>query len=426
MPLLTHSPRGINDVLPDETPRWHYLEDRVRDICARFGFGEIRTPYFEYAELFVKSTGETSDIVEKETYTFEDRGGRLLTLRPEGTPGAIRAFLEHGLHNAPLPAKLYYLGPMFRYERPQAARYRQHTQFGVEIFGAPGPEADLEVILVGVTLARELGMTDLKVHLNSIGCALCRPRYRAALVEYYGGRRGELCPDCRRRLDRNPLRLLDCKEDACQPLKLDAPKPLDHLCGECAAHFAELQRLLDQFDIEHTVDSSLVRGLDYYTRTVFELIYRGLGAQAAVCGGGRYDDLIEAVGGPPTAGVGFGMGLERVLLTLESEGRKLPGPRVPDVFFAAVATEENGRVRGTLLELLYRCRWSGLAAEADMLGRSLRQQLRHADRLNARYVAVIGPEEVSSRTLRAKEMASGAETEVRLDDVVTWLSDRRL
>jgi histidyl-tRNA synthetase len=426
--LLTRRPRGTNDVLPDETPRWRFLEDSVRETCRRFGFGEIRTPLFEHAELFVKSTGETSDILEKETYTFEDRGRRLLTLRPEGTPGTVRAYLENGLHNKALPAKFYYLGPMFRYERPQAARYRQHTQFGVEIFGAPGPEADFETIMIGATFLRGLGLRDLEVQLNSIGCPVCRPGYRKALIEHFELHRPELCPDCQRRLQRNPLRLLDCKVEGCRPFRESAPKSLDQLCPECARHFDDLGRLLDQFGIARTVDASLVRGLDYYTRTVFELIYRGLGAQAAVCGGGRYDGLIEAAGGPPTPAVGFGMGLERVLLTLEGEGRELPAAQGPDVFLALAPAPvpERDMARLRLLDMLYKLRWGGLSAEADLLDRSIQQQLRQAGRLASRFVVVIGPEELVSGQVRVKEMATGGETAVSLAGLADWLTGRRI
>lgn len=409
MPLITNRPRGTVDVLPQDIARWHHVEAAVRDVCDRFGYAEIRTPLIEHAELYVRTSGETTDLLEKETYTFVDRGGRTLTMRPEGTPGVARAFLENGLHNEQMPAKFYYLGPMFRYDRPQAGRYRQHTQFGVEIFGAAGPEADFEVMLIAITFLRDLGLASLAVHLNSIGCPACRPAYREALVSHYEGRREELCHDCQRRLERNPLRLLDCKEDRCQPHKAAAPRAVDHLCPACSDHFSRLQALLERFGVAYELDPTLVRGLDYYTRTIFEIVYSGLGSQGTVCGGGRYDGLIEAVGGPPVAGVGFGMGLERVLLTLEKENRPLPAARGTEVFLAAAGSPDDYGLRDSIQDLLYELRWAGIAAEADLMGRSLRQQLRYADRRGAKLVVVIGPDELRDGAVRIKEMASGTE-----------------
>lgn len=416
MALVTHRPRGTIDVLPGEIGRWHYVEQAVRDVCYRFGFGEIRTPHFEHAELFVRTTGETTDILEKETYTFTDRGGRDLTLRPEGTPGVVRAFLENGLHNEGLPAKFYYLGPMFRYDRPQAARYRQHTQFGVETFGAPGPEADFEVMMVAFALLRDLGLGDLAVQLNSIGCPECRPAFRQLLVDHFASRSDELCPDCRRRLSRNPLRLLDCKEEVCQPHKDAAPASYEHLCSACDDHFAAVQAQLRRAGIAFQLDAKLVRGLDYYTRTVFEIIYGGLGAQSTVCGGGRYDGLIEAAGGPAVAGVGFGMGMERLLLTLEGEGIKLPVREATELFIAAAATD-NPDVRSRVWDLVYALRADGISAETDVLSRSLRQQMRYADRRGARLVAVIGPDELESGELKLKVMSTGQESAATIDQL---------
>jgi histidyl-tRNA synthetase len=306
---------------------------------------------------------------------------------------------------------------MFRYDRPQAGRYRQHTQFGVEVFGAAGPEADLEVMLLAITFLRELGLGSLAVHLNSIGCPACRPAYREALVAHYRERHDQLCQDCQRRLERNPLRLLDCKEEQCQPHKLTAPSSVDHLCPDCAAHFSQLQSLLRRFAISYEIDPTLVRGLDYYTRTIFEIMYSGLGAQGTVCGGGRYDGLIEAVGGPALPGVGYGMGLERVLLTLEKENRPLPPARGIEIFLAVAGSPTDSDLGGRVQELLYGLRWAGVAAEADAMGRSLRQQLRYADRSGAKLVAVIGQDEVSSGTVKIKEMATGREVSAGLADL---------
>jgi len=414
MSLLISRPRGTVDVLPQDSHRWHHVEAAVRDVCRRFGFEEMRTPIIEHAELYVRSTGETTDILEKETYTFADRGGRSLTLRPEGTPGVVRAFLENGLQSEPLPAKFYYLGPMFRYDRPQAGRYRQHTQFGIETFGAAGPLADLEVIMTAITLFRELGMSGLEVHLNSIGCPECRPAFRQKLIDHFTAHRTELCADCNRRLERNPLRLLDCKEEQCQPHKARAPVSYEHLCSACDDHFAQLQAGLAGFGLSYDLDSTLVRGLDYYTRTVFEVIYPALGAQSTVCGGGRYDGLIEAMGGPSMPGVGFGMGIERLLLAIEKENKSLPAPPRTEVFLATVALAEADEMRRKVTELLYSLRWAGIAAEADSLGRSLRQQMRYADRTGARLVVVIGPDELASGQVKLKNMQSGIETSTEL------------
>lgn len=418
MTMATGRPRGTQDILPSDVHRWHHVEAAVRDVCRRFGFQEIRTPIIEHAELYLRTTGAATDILEKETYTFADRGGRSLTLRPEGTPGVVRAFLENGMQSGPLPAKMYYLGPMFRYDRPQAGRYRQHTQFGVETFGAPGPEADVEVIMTAISLFRQLGLEGLRVLLNSIGCPACRPAFRGRLVEHFAGRAEELCPDCRRRLEHNPLRLLDCKEERCRPHRLAAPASYQHLCSECAQHLAALQGLLHRLGVDHALDPGLVRGLDYYSRTVFEIVYPGLGAQATVCGGGRYDGMIEALGGPPLAGVGFGLGLERLLLAVEKEGRLPPAPPRAWVFLAAATADPDPDSAGRHLDLLYGLRAAGIAAESGLGGRSLRQQLRGADRMGARLVAVIGPEELASGEVRLRDLRSGQEVGARLDGLV--------
>lgn len=422
MQLLTQRPRGTIDVLPADSHRWHHVESAVHRVCADFGFAEIRTPLFEHAELYLRSTGETSDILEKETYTFEDRGGRELTLRPEGTPGAVRAFLENGLHNAALPAKMYYLGPMFRYDRPQAGRYRQHVQFGVELFGAAGPEADLEVIMTAVTFFRRLGLSQLAVHLNSIGCPACRPGYREALLAHYRAAAGDLCPTCRHRMERNPLRLLDCKEPGCRPLKETAPSAAAYLCSECDEHFAALRGLLTRFGLDYQIDPLLVRGLDYYTKTVFELIHTGLGgAGGTVCGGGRYDGLMAAMGGPSLPGVGFGLGMERAMLALEKEGITTPPGRGVEVFLASVPAGDATvaeALRARVLELLYALRDAGIAAEADLLGRSLPKQLRYASRRGAGLVVVVGPDELAANQAKLRVMASGEEQVVGLEELV--------
>ena len=411
-------PRGTYDVTPLEAPRWQALEARIRDVARRFGFGELRTPVLEARELFQRTVGETTDIVQKEMYVLTPPGSdRQLVLRPEGTAAAVRAYLENGLHNGPQPVKLYYIQPMFRHERPQAGRYRQHVQFGVEVFGAGEATADAEIIALAVTLFAELGLEGLAVHLNSIGCPVCRPRYRQALLEYYRPRAARLCADCRARLESNPLRLLDCKVPEDQPHKAGAPRTVDYLCEACRAHFEALQGALDALGIAYRLDPGLVRGLDYYTRTVFEIRYGGLGAQDTVCGGGRYDGLIELLGGPPTPGVGFGMGLERLLLTLEAVGR-LPGtPPALDAYVAVTGAVPRTRA----LRLVQDLRRAGLGVDMDHVGRSLKAQLRAAGRLGARHVVILGDAEWAAGQATVRHMASGTQRQVALAELAGFL-----
>ncbi|HHY92976.1 MAG TPA: histidine--tRNA ligase, partial [Firmicutes bacterium] len=386
--MLTTAPRGTRDILPEEVAKWHYLEDIIRAHCRLFGYGEIRLPLFEHTELFQRGVGETTDIVEKEMYTFTDRGGRSLTLRPEATASSVRAYLEHNLSAGPQPVKFYYLGPMFRYDRPQAGRYRQFSQFGVEAIGSADPTLDAEVIILALDFYAKLGLKDLTVELNSIGCPVCRAEYRQALVAYLRDRAGELCESCVGRLERNPLRVLDCKEESCQAVTQGAPSLQDYLCNECQAHFHQVKECLESVGAKYVLNSSLVRGLDYYTKTVFEITWAGLGAQTALCGGGRYDGLVEECGGPPTPGVGFAMGLERVLLALEQAGIALPGKSAPEVFVAAVTAADNLAAFNLVTEL----RRAGINADKDYLQRSLRAQLKQANRLAANQVVLVGGE----------------------------------
>ena len=411
-------PRGTYDVTPAEAPEWHALERRIHEVARRFGFGELRTPVLESRELFQRTVGESTDIVQKEMYVLRSPGGdRDLVLRPEGTAAAVRAYLENGLHNGPQPAKLYYIQPMFRHERPQAGRFRQHTQFGVEVFGAAEPTADAEIIALALTLFDELGLPGLTVHLNSIGCPLCRPRYRQALLEYYRARVSVLCQDCQARLETNPLRLLDCKDPADQVHKAGAPQTLDYLCEECRAHFDTLRGALERLEIAYRLDSTLVRGLDYYTRTVFEIKYGGLGAQDTVCGGGRYDGLIELLGGPPTPGVGFGMGLERLLLTLKAVGRLRASPQPLDAYLAV--TGDVDRVQA--LAWVQWLRREGLAVDLDHLGRSLKAQLRAAARYPARFAVIIGDEEAARGEATVRDLTGGQQRRVPIAQLPTVL-----
>ncbi len=411
---MVSSPRGVFDILPDQSWKWQHVEEVARELAGRYGYREIRTPIFEHTELFVRSVGETTDIVEKEMYTFSDRSGRSLTLRPEGTAGVVRAYLQHSLHKGGGRFKAYYIGPMFRYDRPQAGRYRQFHQFGIELFGVADPLADAEVIALGYRYLQRLGLRKLQLEVNSIGCPRCRPAYRRALVAAFTPASDQLCADCARRLHRNPLRVLDCKRRACRRLTERAPAMRDFLCDQCREHFATTCRLLEAVGIPHRVNDRLVRGLDYYTRTVFEIVYPSLGAQSSLCAGGRYDGLVEACGGEPTPGVGFGLGLERVLLAMEKEGVMPQPPPQVDAFVAAVGEVRTERI----LEVGEMLRQAGVAAELGEPGRSLKSQMRRADRLGARWVVILGEEELGRETVSLRDMLIGEQREVPLATLV--------
>lgn len=412
--MLTSGPRGAKDILPGAVEQWQQLEGLVREMCRRYNYREIRTPIFEHTELFQRGVGETTDIVEKEMYTFLDRGDRSITLRPEGTAAVVRSFIEHKLYADPQPTKLYYMGPMFRYDRPQAGRYRQFHQFGVEAIGAAGPAVDAEVIALAVNMLRELGLVELQIYINSVGCPQCRPVYRETLQQFLREKVTGLCGDCQSRYDRNPLRILDCKNAACEKLTLGAPVVADCLCTECTEHFSGLQALLTAVGVPFRVNPRLVRGLDYYTKTAFEIQYPPLGAQSAVCGGGRYDGLIEQCGGQPTPGIGFGMGIERVLLALEKQGLlNQPAPSV-DVFVAAMGTAAYNTAFG----LLQKLRDAGLAAEIDYMGRSLKAQMKYAAKLPARYVAILGEEESAEQAVSLRDMLSGEQVKVPFEQLI--------
>ena len=404
------APRGTKDVLPEESRAWQILEEKLRGLAHRFGFREIRFPTFEDVALFDRGVGETTDVVQKEMYDFYDKGDRHIALRPEGTASVVRSFIENSLHAKGLPLKVYYIAPNFRYEKPQAGRLREHHQFGVECFGAYDATADAEVISLGATLLRELGITDTELHLNSCGCKECRKGYHAALKEYFATRKSELCDTCNDRLDRNPMRILDCKSEICKAISKDAPKITDYLCDDCRAHFDKLKAYLDGIGISYTLDPMLVRGLDYYTNTVFEFVSGKLGAQSTVLGGGRYNGLVESLGGPATAGLGFGCGIERLLLTLEAEG-KLPSDRlVPDVFIAHA--EERAEIISH--KLVYDLRALGVSAERDTTGRSLKAQMKYAGKIGAKFSVVIGGSEIDDNKITIKNMESGETFECTL------------
>jgi histidyl-tRNA synthetase len=411
--MLTKAPKGTKDILPGETFKWSLVEQAFRETCRRFGFGEIRTPVFEHTELFARGIGDTSDVVNKQMYTFEDLGGRSVTLRPEGTAGAARAFIENKLYAEALPLKLWYEIACFRYERPQAGRLREFHQFGVEIFGATDMTADAEVIELADVFLRGLGLSGLELRINSIGCSVCRPAYRAALKAFLEPRYEELCDTCKSRYEKNPLRILDCKSPVCRELTEGAPVMMDHLCGECAGAFEALKLDLEARGVAYTVDTGIVRGLDYYTKTAFEFVSDLIGAQDTVCGGGRYDHLIAELGGPDTPGVGFGLGIERLLLLLEKSGAALPEAAGPDVFVAFIGKEARLRAQSLTCAL----RAAGLSAELDTAARGVKGQFKYADRRRARYALTIGDEELASGVARLKDMTSGAERDVKLDDI---------
>ena len=408
--MLFQAPRGTVDILPEEQPFWKYVDAKARDIAARFGYERIDTPVFEDARLFVRGIGEVTDIVEKETYTFEDRGGDLVTLRPEGTAPVCRAYLEHGMGNRPQPVRLFYICPVFRYERPQSGRYRQHHQFGVEVFGDEDASVDAEVIDLAWRFLEAVGLDSLALSVNSIGDAECRPAYVETLRGHYRDRVDELCPDCRRRLNHNPLRLLDCKVDSCQPFIAEAPHGVDYLCGSCEGHWSDLLGYLRGLDLPFEIDHRLVRGFDYYTRTVFEITPPVEGRQSTLIGGGRYDGLIGELGGRPTPGIGFGMGIERVIVNLKRQDVPLPDERRTKVLVAHV----GDAARRAAVTLSSELRRTGIASLVGPASRGLRSQLRYASSVDATHALIIGDEELQRGSIVLRDLDEGEQEEVEL------------
>ena len=410
--MQVQAPKGTRDMLPQDAHIWQTIEAAMRRRAALAGYREVRTPVFEHTELFLRGVGDTTDIVQKEMYTFRDKGDRSITLKPEGTAGAVRAFLEGKLFADALPCKMYYLNtPVFRYERPQAGRLREHHQFGMECFGGKSPAVEAELIGTLLAVLGDLGLSGLSVSINSIGCPNCRPRYHAALRDYLGSRLGELCEDCRERFERNPLRVLDCKVPACKALVQDAPSLLDMLCDECREHFETLKKLLASRSIPFQVDSHIVRGLDYYTKTVFEIMVSRGREGLALCGGGRYDGLVEQLGGPATPAAGFGIGTERIIMELENQGVALPAPPLCDVYVANLG--EEAREQAFLLCLALR--EMGVRAEEDLCGRSLKAQFKYADKLAARCIVLVGGEELDRGVVKLRDLATREEKEIALD-----------
>lgn len=415
--MLTNAPKGTKDVLPNQVYKWHYLEKTFQELCTRYGFREIRTPIFEHTELFTRGVGDTTDIVEKQMYTFEDFAKRSLTLKPEGTSPTVRSFVEHKQYAEVQPTKYFYNIPCFRYEKPQSGRLREFHQFGIEIFGTSNMMADAEVICLADDFLRDLGIKDVELRINSIGCPSCRSVYRQALKDFLKPKYDDLCDTCKSRYERNPMRILDCKSEICQSLVQGAPVMLDYLDEDCQIAFDDLKTDLEAMNVEYTVDPGIVRGLDYYTKTAFEFVSNTIGAQGTVCGGGRYDNLIEELGGPPIPGVGFGLGIERLLLTLEANGVVIPEPEGVDVFIAILG--ENGKKYG--LSLLRELRRQGLRAEVDLLARNFKGQFKYSDRLNSRYTVMIGDNELEEGRLTIKDMSNSEQRTVDINVIMDEL-----
>lgn len=400
--------KGTKDILPAESYRWLHVEDVLRKTVGAYGYKEIRLPTFEATELFARGVGDTTDVVGKEMYTFLDKGGRSITLRPEGTSNTVRALLEHGLLGDAMPLKAYYIQSCFRYEKPQSGRLREFHQLGIEMVGAAGADADVQTIAVGDAVLKNVGIRSVRLEINSIGCPHCRPAYHEALKSYFRTHLDALCDTCKDRLDRNPLRILDCKCPTCAEVAKDAPLMREFLCEECKDHFADVKKGLDNLGIQWVENPTIVRGLDYYTKTVFEFVHTGAGAQGTVCGGGRYDGLIEELGGKPTPAVGFGLGIERLLMVMEAEGAKIPADAVPKIYFC----DMGGETRMLAQSLAARLRAKGIWAEHDLMGRGLKAQMKYANKLGAEYTAVIGETELAEGKGKLKRMSDGIETEV--------------
>ncbi len=416
---MINIPKGTKDVLPQDAYKWQYVESVARDVAKLFNLNEIRTPTFEHTELFQRGVGDTTDVVTKEMYTFKDKGDRSITLKPEGTAGAARSFIENGMASGVLPAKMFYITPAFRYERPQAGRLREFHQFGVEIFGAKCAQTDAEAITAADALLKKLGL-QVKLYINSIGCKACRAEYNKALKAFFAPHVESLCYDCKTRYEKNPLRLLDCKEENCKKINAAAPSMLDYLCEDCKAHFEEVKACLTLAGVEYEIDNRIVRGLDYYTRTVFEFVSTAIGAQGTVCAGGRYDGLIEELGGNSVPAVGFAAGMERLLIVMEQTGVVIPEPEKPTVYLAGMDND----CRKKAFEIAASLRKAGVFAEIDHMERSVKAQFKYADKLGAKYVAVIGGNELTENVMNVKNMERGESEKVSFDKAVAYFTSK--
>lgn len=419
--MLTKAPRGTKDITPKDAYKWNYVENKFREICSLFGYEEMRTPIFEHTELFKRSVGDTTDIVQKEMYSFTDKGERDITLKPEGTAGVVRAFIENKLYADTQPTKLFYITPCFRYERPQAGRQRQFHQFGIEALGSDKPSLDAEVIALAVQFFNEVGLKDLAVSINSVGCPTCRAEYNAKLKEYLDAKSDVLCETCLDRKDKNPMRVIDCKNPNCKENLNDIPFMVDHICDECKDHFEKLQSYLKEMDINFVVDRSIVRGLDYYKKTAFEIISNDIGSQSTVCGGGRYDGLVEQLGGPKgVSGIGFGLGVERLLLTMENNNIEIENPYATDIFIVTIGDEAKTKS----FKLLKDLRINHISAENDHLDRSVKAQFKYSDKINAKFTIVIGDDELANDTATLKNMSTSEQTTIKLSEIVKELKSR--
>ena len=419
--MLTKAPRGTKDITPKDAYKWNYVENKFREICSLFGYEEMRTPIFEHTELFKRSVGDTTDIVQKEMYSFTDKGERDITLKPEGTAGVVRAFIENKLYADTQPTKLFYITPCFRYERPQAGRQRQFHQFGIEALGSDKPSLDAEVIALAVQFFNEVGLKDLAVSINSVGCPTCRAEYNAKLKEYLDTKSDVLCETCLDRKDKNPMRVIDCKNPNCKENLNDIPFMVDHICDECKDHFEKLQSYLKEVDINFVVDRSIVRGLDYYKKTAFEIISNDIGSQSTVCGGGRYDGLVEQLGGPKgVSGIGFGLGVERLLLTMENNNIEIENPYATDIFIVTIGDEAKTKS----FKLLKDLRTNHISAENDHLDRSVKAQFKYSDKINAKFTIVIGDDELANDTATLKNMSTSEQTTIKLSEIVKELKSR--
>lgn len=417
MALVTKSIKGTQDTLPAESYKVQFIEQSVLEIAKNYGYKEIRVPVFEHTELFQRGVGDTTDVVQKEMYTFDDKGGRSITLRPEGTAGVVRSYLEHGLFNEPQPQKMCYLISCYRYEKPQAGRLREFHQFGCECFGTASPAADAELICLVDDIFNFLDVKGLKIQINSIGCPECRKEYHKALKEYFDSRKDELCPTCLDRLDRNPMRILDCKSPICSEIAKGAPKVTDYLCDECRDHFDKTQKYLDAMNIAYEVNPSIVRGLDYYSKTVFEFVSTEIGAQGTVCGGGRYDGLVEEIGGPKTPALGFAIGIERLLLLMKAQGIAFPNEDKCDLYIASIGEKATL----TAAEIATDIRNNGMHAQFDIVGRSVKAQMKFANKIGAAYTVVLGDSEVENGKAMLKNMSNGEESEIELSSLADEL-----
>ena len=418
--MLTKAPKGTMDILPEVSYKWQYIEKEIRKICMEFGVREVRTPVFEHTELFQRGVGDTTDVVEKEMYTFNDKGDRSITLRPEGTASAVRSFIEHGMFNNPQPTKLYYNISAYRYEKPQAGRYREFGQFGVEVYGSGEPSADAEIMALPMLLYERLGLKGLRLSINSIGCPNCRKEYNKKLKEYLSKRYDELCDTCKERFEKNPMRIIDCKSPICSDIVADAPKLIDSICPECADHFQKVKGYLEAMGIEYVIDPDIVRGLDYYTKTVFEIIADNKNSNSVICGGGRYDGLIEELGGNPMPACGFALGMERLILTMEEQGIEIPEPKGVEIYIGNIGDESSMFAQKLIMEL----RKTGIIAEGDHLGKSVKAQMKYANKIGAKYSVILGDSELESGKVELKEMATSEKTEIALSDLVSIMKEK--